>query len=72
MVVDALGGDDVAVAVGPDAVAAVLALLERVEGAAFAAVVRACSFVEWEKLRAFFDLGDGLNAGLDVDAGNGR
>jgi hypothetical protein len=71
MVVDALGSDDVAIAIGPDAVAAVLALLERVERAAFAAVGNAGSLVEREKLRAFLDLGDGLDAGFNVDAGNG-
>ena len=70
MIVDALGGDDVAVAIGPNAVTAVLPLLEWVEGAAFAAVVRARSLIKWEKLRAFFDSGNGLNAGLDVNAGH--
>jgi hypothetical protein len=69
VIVDSLSGDDVAVAVGPNTIAAVLALLKGVQSAAFATSVFTGPFIQGEK-RSFFDLGYGFHTGLDVDASN--
>lgn len=69
MIVDALSSDDVTVAVRPDAVAAVLALLQGVFGAAFAASVFTSAFIQGEE-GSFFDFGNSLHTGLNVDASN--
>lgn len=69
VIVDALSSDDVAVAVRPDTVAAVLALLQGVFGAAFTASVFTSAFIQGEE-GSLFDFGNSLHTSLNVDASN--
>lgn len=71
VIVDALSSDDVAVAIRPDTVATVLALLQGVFGAAFTASVFTSTFIQGEE-GSFFDFGNGLHTGLNVDTSNRR
>lgn len=73
VIVNSLSRNDVAVAVRPDTVAAVLALFERVFGATLAPIGHAWSFIQ-RKEWSLFDLGDCfyLRSSLNVDASNCR